>query len=310
MIHTSRPPFPRVIDSSLIADFRACPERARLCYFEHWKPKALSVHLHAGAAFARGLEIARRSYFEWERSPEDSVALGARALIESYGRFECPEDSAKSLARTVGALEFYFDTYPLESDPARAYRLPDGKFAIEFNGVDPIEVDHPETGEPILFSWRMDLISEMSGLRLGQDEKTTSQLGASWPRKWDLRSQFTGYVWGAGEHGVKLDGFLVRGISILKTKYETAEAITYRPAWQVARWYKQLCRDVERMKQMWEEGYFDLALDNACLEYGGCQFRGVCLMQDPSMLLEHQFQRRRWDPVLRTEEEIRPEDER
>ena len=38
----SRPPFPQVIDSSLIAAFRSCGEKARLEYFEHWKPPQLN----------------------------------------------------------------------------------------------------------------------------------------------------------------------------------------------------------------------------------------------------------------------------
>ena len=114
-------------------------------------------------------------------------------------------------------------------------------------------------------------------------------------------SQFTGYVWGASRAGIKLDGFLVRGVSILKTKYDTLQAITYRPQWQIERWEAQLRRDIKRMIACWEEGYWDLNLDHACAEYGGCSFRSVCQMRDALPLLEQQFQRRRWDPVTRVE---------
>ena len=138
-------------------------------------------------------------------------------------------------------------------------------------------------------------------MHLGEDDKTTSQLGASWPRQWDLRSQFTGYVWGAARAGIKLDGFLVRGVSILKTKYDTLQAITYRPAWLIERWYEQLIRDITKMIQAWESGYWDWNLDHACAEYGGCPFKSVCQMREPMQLLTQQFQRRRWDPVQRTE---------
>jgi hypothetical protein len=51
----------------------------------------------------------------------------------------------------------------------------------------------------------------------------------------------------------------------------------------------------------WEAGEFDFNLDHACAEYGGCSFRGVCQMREPAALLAQQFQRRRWDPVARTE---------
>lgn len=297
----SRPPFPEVIDSSLIAAFRSCPQKAFLEFFEHWKLRDPSVHLHAGAAFARGLEVARTAFYTEGRSPEDSVALGLRALIEAYGEFECPADSAKSLERMAGALEFYFERYPLGQDQAIPMSLPGGKRGIEFSFLEPIEILHPTTGNPILYSGRFDMIVNYQNLALGEDDKTASQLGASWPRQWDLRSQFTAYTWGAKQAGIKLDGFLVRGVSILKTKYDTLETITYRPEWQIQRWYAQMLRDVQRMIASWESGIWDFNLDHACAEYGGCPFRGVCQLVRPEHLLRQQFERRIWDPVRRVE---------
>ena len=301
MTELSRPPFPEVIDSSLISTFRSCPQKAFREYFEHWKPGDLSVHLHAGGAFARGVEVTRKAFHEEGEDAETALALGMAALLEFYGTFECPADSAKSAVRMAGALEYYFSQYPLDTDPAVPLLLPSGRRAIEFNGVDPLEIDHPVTGNPLLLSWRFDSICKFQGLTLGQDEKTTTQLGASWPKQWDLRSQFTAYTWGAQQHGIKLDGFLVRGISILKTKYECMDAITYRPQWQIERWMKQTLRDISRIIECWKEGYWDYALDHACTEFRGCPFRQVCLMSDPQALLEQHFQRRRWDPVTRLE---------
>lgn len=296
-----RPDFPAVIDSSLIAAFRSCPQKAFLEFFQHWKARDPSVHLVAGAAFARGLEVAREAFYVRGLPPDAALALGLGALVEHYGDFECPADSAKSLERMCGALEFYFDRYPLGHDRAVPMSLPGGKRGIEFSFLEPLDATHPETGEPLLYSGRFDMLVDYDNMHLGEDDKTTSQLGASWPRQWDLRSQFTAYVWGAQRAGIKLDGFLVRGVSILKTKYDTLEAITYRPQWMVGRWYEQVHKDIARMKQMWESGAWDFNLDHACAEYGGCPFRGVCQMQRPEILLQQQFERRRWDPVTRTE---------
>lgn len=297
----SRVPFPSTLDSTIMAAFKSCPRKAYLEFMEHWKLKDQSVHLHAGAAYASGMEAARTAFYIDGRSADDSVALGVQEVLRAYGDFECPPESAKSLERTAGALEFYFSHYRLGEDKAIPMVLPGGKTGIEFNFLEPLEILHPETGDPILYSGRMDMMCDFEGMKLGEDDKTASQLGASWPRQWDLRSQFTGYVWGAGKAGIKLDGFLVRGVSILKTKYDTLQAITYRPAWQIDRWYEQLIRDIKRMIVAWEEGYFDFNLDHACAEYGGCPFRGVCQMRDPVALLTQQFEQRRWDPVARTE---------
>lgn len=297
----SRVPFPSTLDSTIMAAFKSCPRKAYLEFMEHWKLKDQSVHLHAGAAYASGMEAARAAFYIEGKSADDSVALGVQEVLRAYGNFECPPESAKSLERTAGALEFYFSHYRLGEDKAIPMVLPGGKTGIEFNFLEPLEILHPETGDPILYSGRMDMMCDFEGMKLGEDDKTASQLGASWPRQWDLRSQFTGYVWGAGKAGIKLDGFLVRGVSILKTKYDTLQAITYRPNWQIDRWYTQLLRDIKRMIASWEEGYFDFNLDHACAEYGGCPFRSVCQMRDPSYLLIQQFEQRRWDPVARTE---------
>ena len=297
----SRPPFPIVLDSTIMAAFRSCPHKADLEFVQHWKSREPSVHLHAGAAFAHGLEAARTAFYVHGQSPDESVALGLQALLTAYGGFEHPEDSAKSASRMAGALEYYFTQYPLGVDKAIPMTLPGGKRGIEFSFLEPLEIAHPESCEPICYSGRMDMMVDYEGMKLGEDDKTASQLGASWPRQWDLRSQFTGYVWGAGRAGIKLDGFLVRGVSILKTKYDTLQAITYRPTWQIERWYEQLGRDIKRMIQCWESGYWDYNLDHACAEYGGCRFKSICQMSSPEPLLRQQFEQRRWDPVARTE---------
>ena len=293
--------FPEVLDSTIMAAFRSCPRKAFLEFMQHWKMSETSVHLHAGAAYAKGMEVAREAYYVHGHAPEAAVAEGVGALLEAYGNFECPEDSAKSSSRMAGALEFYFSRYPLGEDPWVPITLAGGKRGIEFSFSEPLEELHPVTGNPLLYVGRMDMIATNGSMTLGEDDKTTSSLGFSWGRQWDLRSQFTGYVWGAKRGGINLDGFLVRGVSILKTKYDTQEAITYRPDWQLDRWEHQVYRDIKRMKECWAEGYFDYNLDHACAEYGGCPFRSVCLARDPQDILSGLYTRRKWDPVHRTE---------
>lgn len=296
-----RPPFPSVLDSTIISAFRSCPQKAFRTYIQHYKPKTTSIHLHAGAAYAAALEAARVAYFSDGASEADAKALGLKKLIETYGDFECPPDSAKSLERMCGAVEYYLDTWPLATDKAIPITLPSGKRGVEFSFVEPIDCLHPETGDPILYSGRMDTVVDFAGAIYGEDDKTTSQLGAKWGDQWNLRSQFTAYCWGAQRHGMKLAGFLVRGVSILKTKYDHAQAITYRPQWMIDRWYEQVLQDVERMKEMWESGRWEFNLDHACAEYGGCDLQAVCLSADPDPWLKMNFQRRLWDPIKREE---------
>ena len=301
LIATTKMPFPETIDSSMLASFRSCPQKFFRTYIEHWKPKAESVHLVAGKAFASGLEAARRAFYERGEGTEDSVAAGVEALIREYGDFSCPDDSAKSLPRMLGALEFYFMNYPLGEDGMTPTKFADGRRGIEFSFAVPLPITHPVTGNPILFTGRSDLIADFAGGRYIEDDKTTSSLGASWSRQWELRSQFTAYCWAAAQYGIHVDGVVVRGVSILKTKYDTQQVVTYRPQWEQERWLAQTVKDIAAMSQMWQKSDFDYNLDNACTEYGGCSFLAICKHKDPTPWLPMQFEQRVWDPLAREE---------
>lgn len=295
------PHFPVAIDSTTLGTFRSCPQKMFRQYMQHWKPASESVHLIAGGAFADGVEKARRAYFEDSATPSDAVAAGLRALITKYGDFECPADSAKSLERTAGALEFYFEQYPLGADGATPLGFSDGRRGIEFSFAVPLPINHPVSGDPLLYTGRADMIAEAYGGVYIYDEKTTTSLGPSWAKQWDMRSQFTGYCWAAREFGLNPQGVCVRGVSILKTKYDTQQVLTYRSPYEIDRWLDQTCRDIERMVEAWKQGWWDYNLDHACSEYGGCALQTVCKSAEPENWLKTYFVQRVWDPLAREE---------
>lgn len=300
----TKPFFPIAIDSTMLGSFRSCPQKAYRQYVEHWKPSAESVHLVAGGAFADGIEASRRAFYERSEPSDQSIAEGLRALVHKYGDFDCPADSAKSLERTAGALEFYFENYPLGNDGAIPVSFPGGRSGIEFSFAVPLPINHPVTGEPLLYTGRSDMIANFAGGIYIYDEKTTSSLGPSWARQWEMRSQFTGYCWAARHYGIEAAGVIVRGISILKTKYDTQQVITYRSPYEVDRWLHQTCKDIERMIECWREGYWDYNLDHACSEYGGCALQTVCKSSDPETWLKSYFVQRVWNPLAREEQSL------
>lgn len=320
-------PFPHTLDSTILSTFRSCPHKAFRQYMQHWKPGEESVHLIAGGAFAKGTEIARNLFYSgvletpqvsydsngkrkvaWVVSEgvrgnrEEAVMAGIAALIAAYGDYEAPASSAKSCERMVGALDYYLNVaFPLGEDGTPPLILPSGKAAIELSFAEPLPIKHPVTGDPILYTGRSDMFVQYCGGIYGLDDKTTSSLGQSWLKQWEMRSQFTGYMWAAAQNGINLDGFLVRGVSILKTKYDHLQVPTNRSKDEISRWFDQTCRDVERWIRMWQEGYYDYALDGACTEYGGCAFTTVCKSSSPESYLPVYFHKRVWDPLARKE---------
>ncbi len=298
-----KPPFPSIIDATMLSAFRECPQKFLMAYMQHWKPKGESVHLHAGGAFARGLEVARRGYFEENMPGELAVARGANALMEAYGDFEAPEfgsGSVKTIERMVGALEFYFAEWPLDNG-IEPIVMPSGRRAIEFSFAEPLPFNNPETGEPVIYCGRTDMICRFAEGTYLEDDKTSTSLGEAWAKKWELRSQFTGYAWAAARASIPVNGVLVRGVSILKTKYGRAEAVTNRSQWEIDRWLEQVIRDLRRIEACWQEGYWDYNLADACDSYGGCQFVPICKSPTPNDWLPMNFERRQWDPLERTE---------
>jgi hypothetical protein len=139
-----------------------------------------------------------------------------------------------------------------------------------------------------------------------EDDKTTSQLGPKWANQWEMRSQFSGYVWAARQAGIHVDGVLVRGVAILKTEFKRAQHITYRPDWEVQRWLDQTLRDIKRMIQMWSDypQEWDYNMGESCDAYGGCTMQTICKRNNPEEWLPVYFTRRKWNPLTRTEETL------
>lgn len=324
-------PFPEVIDSSIMNDLKECPTKFWLAHCQDWKPKGVSVHLHAGGAFAVGCEATRRAFYlgeyrkwvpprqitphaeldgYWDTRPgptsnrELAIACGVEALIASYGDYEAPDfgsGSSKTLDRMAGALIYYWDNYPLNHDSAFPIMLPGNKRGIEFSFTEVLPIDHPDTGNPLLYTGRLDAVLNFAGGHWGFDEKTTTSLGSTWAGKWGLRGQFLGYTWGCRQAGLPIKGIVVRGVSILKTKYETAESINEYPDWMIDQWYVEMLEYIEDAIVQYKRRRFRHNYGEACSNYGGCQFRTPCSSRDTAPWLESQFERRHWNPVTRKE---------
>lgn len=293
--------FPHIIDSSMLSALRSCPHKMFRMYMQHWKRDYESVDLIAGGAFAHALEATRTAYYIDKIDKEEAIALGLVALVEKYGDYEPVTDTPKTLERMLGAFEYFNECFDLDDDTFQPVQIGD-KHGIEFSFAEPIDFIHPVTRRPILFVGRADMLGHyLNGYYL-EDDKTTKSLGANWANQWELRSQFSGYVWAARKClNLNVKGMVVRGVSILKTKYDHQQCITHRADWEINRWYDQLIRDLHRLQEMWEEGYFDYNLDYACNEYGGCTFRDICKSSRPEEFLKQDFIKKVWNPIERTE---------
>lgn len=299
--------FPSIIDNSMGADFRVCEER---WFRKHCQKLALlddNVHLVAGGAYARGLEVTRKLHFDHGWPIRPALREGIKAAIEYYGPFE-PHGrlTAKNIWRVIGAMEWHFNRWPI--DEGIIPFKPEGadRHAIEFSFAEPIPgVEHPETGEPLLYSGKCDFIGidVDTGVIGPVDDKTTSSLGEYWLNKWDLSSQMFGYIWAARRAGYPATAAFIRGVSILKTKYGDANARTYMSDMMAVRFEKNVTRTVKNMIAAWkrykaqEEQPFQMAMGGACTDFGGCGFKQLCESDTPEVWVPVNFTVNKWNPL-------------
>jgi hypothetical protein len=292
--------FPRVISSSLRESFSRCPSKFYWDTIIGLVPKGMpSVHLTAGAAYASALEAMRKEFYT-TGDYDKAVALGLEALIRSYGPEDPEPHETKTLDRTIHAYIEHLVQYPPATDHIKPTTGISGP-RVEFSFTLELPQPHPTTGEPLLFSGRFDQLAEFNGALFIFDDKTTGSLSKWWRQQWDLRSQITAYIAGAQTLGYDVVGAIIRGMSILKTKCDSQEAITYRPQWFIDRWKARLVYDVDRMLDCWNRNYWPNSGEEngGCTTYGLCNFYSLCTAESPDHYIDSMYDRQRWDPITR-----------
>ncbi len=307
MTEALEPIFPEVIDSTMRSDYDSCAHKFELQRIYGLSAKGGSTHLIAGGAFAKGCEVARKSFYVEGKSEEDAILDATIAAFVHYGEFE-PEDKylSKSAERVAYALVEYFTEYPLATDRLQPYFQKDGNPAIEFEFTFALDVNHPVTGNPLLYGGRCDMVGSYLDDIWVVDEKTTTRLGPQWLRQFNLRGQLLGYCYAAHMFDLPVNGFIVRGVSFLRDYYGHAEVIQPVPEHRLRLWYEQISEDAHKMVIDWNRGRFGYSLGEACNNYGGCPFRDtLCDKEHWRDWWQGHFSVSRWNPL--EQREVKPD---
>jgi hypothetical protein len=295
-------PFPSLLDNSAISSFKKCPLDWYYGSIRSIARKGGNIHLHFGGAYAAGLEAGRKAFYDEGASEDDALAIALDTATKFWGDFEVPEEftGAKNYERLIGALCEYFNQYPLSTDIVKPFKLASGKSAVEFTFAIPLGIENPDTGEPLLYGGRFDMLAERDSVLFVEDDKTAGQLGNHWMRNWLLDSQFTGYCWAARDFGYPVAGAIIRGLSILKSGYGHAQAIVYRPDWQIERWLQSTRHTVRMMIEYHRQGFYPPVLDkHSCNSYGGCGFHMLCEGPNPEGWIAVNYEPRVWNPLAK-----------
>ncbi len=262
-----------------------------------------SIHLTAGGAYAKGMEAMRLSFFFKNPGNEDAAFCAAFiAATKHYAWADQHNVPTKSWASIILGIDFYMRAFPLATEKYKPFLHKD-RPTVEFSFALPISVNHPETGQPLLYHGRMDQIVKDTEMLLS-DDKTTSSLGQNFRDRWRLEGQFTGYVWGTHQFGLPVKGVLVRAMSFQKSGLQKESFIVYRSGWMIKEWLVSTIHTINEMIHYWKMNEFPSNLSTSCNAYGGCDFLNSCESENPEIWLPGNFVRRRWNPVLQKEEDV------
>ncbi|NIS77786.1 MAG: hypothetical protein GTO00_09270 [Deltaproteobacteria bacterium] len=289
--------FPQYIDSTILNSFKQCELKFYREFILGLTPHATSPDLHAGGAFAAAIETVRMSFYGDKKNLTEALCNGLLKFIDEWGEYEPPEQNPKTFVRVATALIAYFDEYNPGDDHIQPY-MSNNKPAVEFTFAVPLPINNPETGEPLFYCGRYDMLGIFNNAYWGVDEKTTKALGASWAKRWDLRSQFIGYAWASAQVGMPIEGIIVRGVGILKTDITFLEVPVQIPKWKIDRWLEVMLQTVRNMITAWERREWFANFDEACTAYGGCTFNTLCNSKHPAPWL-NDYELRRWDPLAK-----------
>ncbi len=303
--------FPSVFDNTMMATFRSCHRKYFHEFLHHRAKFETSPDLHAGGAFAASIETVRKAYYEEHKQLSVALEDGFLTMAKFWGDYEPPQkkikregefvltDHVKNFVNMYSALEFYFmEAYPPAEDFLKPYWGKDSNVSpFEYTFCIPIpEVLHPQTGEPLLYAGRFDMIGAYNNAIFVVDEKTTGTFGLNWESQWEMRGQFIGYTWALRKTGIFCQGAVIRGIEILKTKFNFRESQQFYADWQIERWYKQLVRDLQKLVDCWNEGYWDFDYADGCTAFWGCDFMLLCTAEVESDWYGD-YRERHWNPL-------------
>jgi len=305
---TVHPPFPDHLDDTMLSAFRQCPTYWYYGYLRNLRPKGdLAIDLIAGGAYARGLEVARTYFFSNADMPRAEVIHRAQvAAIKHWGDNPIMEDHTKNLVHVLLAIEDYFGKWGVATDPLQPLMMDTEKGSrpcVEFSFALPIGINHPDTGAPILYTGKLDMLAMRNETVWIMDDKTSSNLGPQWLKSWDMRSQFSGYTWAAYESGLTPAGVCVRGCAFTQANINFAEAFTFRPRWMVDQWLEDTRETITRMIECWEKMSFPQAMGSACNAYNRpCRYTLLCSSREPENWVPSNYDIKIWNPL--TVEEV------
>jgi len=281
---------PTAYDNSMLDAHKQCPRYAWYRYWLHRSPVEKSYPITFGVAYHRYREVLDLARIQGQPGSDEIHTLAFSEALKVYGDDEPAighKHEFQTKARLLKTCEQGY-SYWLQ-EPDQGYEV--------LEAEQSFQVALPGSGE--LYGGRMDWFGKWNGRIWIKDYKTTSRMGRTYANQFDPRAQFSGYVWGAA----KLSGQPVQGM-IVETVYNTKNIgpkhesfLSTRTEFALDEWIDDTEEAIVEINRWKDVGYFPKRT-TACMNFGGCYFRGCCTLSNWSSReawLENHTEFKVWD---------------
>lgn len=277
------------------------------------KPNEKNIDLAAGGAFAKGMELVRKAFYQDKLPSSEAIQIGYDEILKSMHESGNNDDSLKSPERMALALVEYFKEFPLENEEVVPSLLEDGTYAVEHKFTIELPIYHPELKIPLIFKGKLDMLATSMGRTYIVDEKTTKAIKSNEADLLATSGQFIGYAWLARKLGTPVVGVKVRKVAIQVREIKIKEFEVPITDYMIDLWEAAFFKKVQEMVDDYEstvaggdfKSIFTPDFGLGCTAYyRPCQYTAGCTSKYGENFLANEFSQIVWDYNAKEEKSL------
>lgn len=314
-----------ICDNSTLEIGSTCPRAFQFYKLNKRERTAERAALKFGGAIHEALEIRYRACMDEGavQFTDDLLDRCVEKLRSCFTNWTPAPEEWRTFDVAVGALKRYQTLYPIEDSQILAVERPFLKPLGSIVLVNVWTQNHtmvggvltPE-GKPvfhaaitltILWSGRLDLIKKREDRIYFTDHKTTSMMGPTYFKEFDLASQFHGYSWAIEQELGHLPyACEVNALGIRKPtrtgvpyEFERKPILIYREL--VTEWANDTLTILTTLLSYASNEFFPKHTKHCQGKYGECQYKNICISPDQAsrdlLLSTGEYSDVTWSPL-------------
>jgi hypothetical protein len=317
------------IDNSTLERFTTCPRSAQYYVCAKRESSDEKVALGFGKRIHTILEERYRFHpnvipADLPRTETSEIGTGMRMVATATAAFAdwtVGEEEYRNYSTAVDLITAYNNHYPVEA--FEVLTLPNGRPAVEVPFAVPIGevaidadmwVRNPDGSVvnryvgtiKVVWTGKIDLIYRRESRIYIMDHKTTSMMGPSYFKEFDLSSQVYGYLWAASKLlNQPIAGFIVNALAVRKQtpkgkRFEFERYPVPADDALIAEFVEDVLHDVSDFIEMCKREYLPKHTKWCVGKYGACPYTQVCALPPHSreiILMSGNFKTVEWDPL-------------